>query len=344
MKIDTYTTSSVFDELQHEWNDLLSQAYSDRVFLTCEWQSSWWQAYQPGDLWVLAVRNDQGQLVGLAPWFIKPGADDLRVVHTIGCVDVTDYLEVIAHKDCEAEVFAALAEFLKANLARFDKIDLCNIPQASTMLQHFPGVLRDQGFTVEVKQQEVCPVIDLPPSFADYVNGLDKKDRHELRRKMRKIDGIGEGVEWYIVGEEHDLSSELENFLDLMRSASQEKAEFLGDERNLQFFRDITSRAYAAGWLQLAFMIINNKPAAAYLNFDYHNDILVYNSGLDLAVASNLSPGIVLLAYLIRHAIEKGRRRFDFLRGDEEYKYRMGGKDTDVFMLLATVPETIQSS
>ena len=100
----------------------------------------------------------------------------------------------------------------------------------------------------------------------------------------------------------------------------------------------------AAGWLQLAFITINDEYAAAYMNFDYNNNILVYNSGLDLSVGGNYSAGIVLLGHLIRDAIEKKRETFDFLRGNEEYKYRMGGVDTEIFMLIASQEERIEQS
>ena len=87
------------------------------------------------------------------------------------------------------------------------------------------------------------------------------------------------------------------------------------------------------GWLQLALLTVNGQPAAAYLNFDYHNRIMVYNSGLDPEAHGHLSPGIVLLARLIEYAIGCQREWFDFLRGDEPYKYDMGGQDTQVYRM-----------
>lgn len=335
LRIEQYTSSDVFEQLKSEWNDLLRQTRIQHVFLTWEWQSIWWQAYHPGELWVLAVRDDGGRLVGVAPWFLEDRSDGTRMVRSVGCVDVTDYLEVIVHEAHEQEMFAALAEYLVEHQDRYDKIDLCNIPQDSPVLEHFPDLLKTQGFVVEVKQQEVCPVIELPDSWEDYLMALNKKQRHELRRKMRRAEGAMETVAWYFVGPDHDLDAELERFLNLMRTASDEKAEFLDDERNTVFFQRIVPVVAEAGWLQLAFLTVDDVPAAAYLNFDYNSRILVYNSGLDLAVASHLSPGIVLLGYLIQDAIERQRTHFDFLRGDEEYKYRMGGRDTEVFMLMA---------
>jgi CelD/BcsL family acetyltransferase involved in cellulose biosynthesis len=93
--------------------------------------------------------------------------------------------------------------------------------------------------------------------------------------------------------------------------------------------------AFEKGWLQLSFLTINGVAAATYLNFDYKRHILVYNSGLLPGGYGHLSPGIVLLAHNIRYAIETKHNVFDFLRGSESYKYRLGGRDKAVFMLKA---------
>jgi len=61
--------------------------------------------------------------------------------------------------------------------------------------------------------------------------------------------------------------------------------------------------------------------------------MMVYNSGLDPLNFQALSPGIVLMGWLIQRAIESKHAVFDFLRGNEDYKYRLGGQDTHVYQL-----------
>ena len=122
-----------------------------------------------------------------------------------------------------------------------------------------------------------------------------------------------------------------------MASSHPEKAQFLENEQHVTFFKSIVPAAAAAGWLQLNFLEVMGEPVAAYVNFDYNNQILVYNSGLAPVQAAALSPGIVLLSYNIEHAIENKREVFDFLRGDEQYKYRMGGQNTEIYNLKASL-------
>src|SRR5262249_6855099 len=153
---------------------------------------------------------------------------------------------------------------------------------------------------VEIKDEDVCPHITLPGDFEAYLGMLDKKQRHELRRKVRRAEeNEDEKVAWYIVGPEHDLKAEMDRFLNLMAASHQNKAQFLQESRHKLFFQTIMPILFERGWLQLSFLTVNGQAAATYFNFDYNNKILVYNSGLLPATHAHLSPGIVLLVYNI---------------------------------------------
>jgi len=332
--LTTYDNIDALRELEPEWNALLERSYSNRIFSTYEWQMTWLEAYQPGEIWVTTCRDGDGNLIGIAPWFIEVRPDE-RVVRSIGCVDVTDYVDLIVDTNWIEPVLQIFAAQMIEQHERYTRINLCNIPEGSPTLDHFATRLRDCGFDTGLEFQEVCPVIVLPESWDDYLAQLDKKNRHELRRKLRRAEGETQSLTWYIVGPEHDIDAELEAFLELMAASQPSKQEFLSDPRNRRFFELLTARTYAHGWLQLNFLVADGVRVATYYNFDYAGNIQVYNSGLLPDSYGHISPGIVLVAYNIRDAIEKGRRQFDFLRGNEEYKYRLGAKDTRIFKLVA---------
>ncbi|GAB5492549.1 MAG: GNAT family N-acetyltransferase [Phototrophicaceae bacterium] len=336
MNVQSFNTVEVFDTLKSEWNTLLKRSLSDTPFSSHEWHSNWWNAYAPGELWVITVRDDKDTLQGIAPLFIAT-SDEQRVVHFIGCEDVTDYVDVLVDKDNSEAVYQALADFFVEHKDNYDSLDLCNIPAESATYTYFPSVLSDASFNVETKVQEVCPLIELPDTFEGYLELLDKKQRKEVQRKLRRAKGAGDSLNWYIVGDEHKLDEEIEKFLKLMASSHPEKAKFLENDQHVTFFKSIVPAAAKAGWLQMNFLEVMGEPVAAYVNFDYNNQILVYNSGLEPSKAAALSPGIILLAYNIQHAIETKHDIFDFLRGDEQYKYKMGGQNTEIFNLKASL-------
>ncbi len=112
MKVSIITSETVlFSDLCNEWESLLSDSESDCIFLTPTWLSAWWFAYHPGDLWTLAIRDeDTGRLEGLAPWFIQQGTND---IYAIGCVEVTDYIDIIMRRGRETGVLQAVAAYLE---------------------------------------------------------------------------------------------------------------------------------------------------------------------------------------------------------------------------------------
>ena len=128
------------------------------------------------------------------------------------------------------------------------------------------------------------------------------------------------------------LDAEIEAFLNLM-AQDPEKAVFLTPPMRAHM-RTIIRCAFEDGCLQLAFPGNRRQKAAGYLSFDYLNRLWVYNSGLDRRFME-YSPGWVLLGYLLQWANENGRTEFDFMRGDEDYKYRFGGIDR--FVLRVTL-------
>ena len=333
LELQPYYDATAFDELKAEWNDLLDRAPFNCIFYTWEWQSTWWDAYQPGELLILACREDDC-LLGIAPLFITE-SEQGRSVQIIGCVDVTDYLDFIVDADRLHDVFAAFADYFADHRAVFDILDLCNIPQHSPTQAILPALLEMRGFNATVSQQEVCPVIELPANWGEYLGSLDKKQRHEVRRKLRRIHAAASQIDWYIVNGCHNLQEEIQQFMRLMAASDPQKAQFLQDASHVKFFKSIVPRVQECGWLQMNFLTVGDERVAAYINFVYQNRVLVYNSGLNHQEYGQLSPGIVLLAYNIQYAIEQGYQVYDFLRGDEAYKYRMGGRDTAVMNIAA---------
>ena len=333
MNTTLYQSPKAFSALENEWNALLHRSAADTPFLTLEWQKTWWQHFGDDNLLlVYAFRDEAESLCGIAPLFrgVEKGR---RQLNTIGCADVSDYLDLIVAPGCEKPVFAALLDAVSApDAPEWDAIDLCNIPQASLTPDILGGLALARGWRVTTNPLVVCPVIPLPVTWDEYLARLDKKERHELRRKMRRAEQSQDPVSWRITSGQDTLDADLDAFITLLIESRPDKAAFM-TETMRHFFHTVGHAAQRAGWLQLAFLEVNGVKAAAYMNFDYNNRIMVYNSGLDPRNFQWLSPGIVLVGNLIQRAIEQKRAVFDFLRGDEDYKFRLGGQTTHIYHL-----------
>ena len=336
MRIELHQDPSVFDLLAPEWDSLLTSATTNVVFLTREWQSTWWRHMQPGDLLVITARDEVDRLLAIVPLFRHKTDEGKLSLSIVGCEDVSDYLDFIVLPDQEDAVCREVLRFMtSAEFPTWDKLSFCNAPSNSVVNRAFYAAAEAAALPVRRCQQDVCPVVDLPRTWDDYLATLDKKQRHEVRRKIRRAEAEAKTA-WYVVDpNQQDLSVEMESFFELHRLSSPDKNIFM-DDRMRAFFSDVARNLASRGWLHLSFITMNGQRAAGMLCFEYNNAFEVYNSGYDPNSYAHLSPGIVLLSYCIQQAIGRGRTVFDFLRGDEEYKFRFGAKPTGVYEIALT--------
>ncbi len=330
MKREIYTSPEVFDALGAEWNDLLHRSATDVLFLTREWQQTWWRELGDGDLRVVTLRDDAGVLQGIAPLFFYPGDLGRTEGSLVGCKEVSDYLDVIFARDHEQACYQALADYLSgADCPPWQVLSLCNIPETSPTFERLEGLAQACGWRAEKRFEDVSPIITLPDSFDAYLAGLEGKERRELVRKLRRA---GNEVQITYATDAARLEHDTDDFLRLMVASMPSKAAFM-TPRMRSFFHAIARAMFDAGWLQLSFLEAHGERAASYLNFVYDNAVLVYNSGLDPYKFAALSPGQVLLGRLIEQAVADRRRAFDFLQGNEDYKHKLGGKDLNLYTL-----------
>jgi len=331
-RIHVYATADAFEALAGQWNALLARSAADTLFLTNEWQKVWWRELGDGELRVLAIYDGDSALIGLAPLFFAPNALGVVEVALVGCKEVSDYLDLICARGHEPACLRAVVDFLKSSDApAWQSLALCNIVETSPTLALLPAMLSAEGWSPRVAFEDTCPVLALPESFEAYLATLEGKERRELQRKLRRA---SEEVAITFTTEASALTRDMEDFIALMKASAPEKAAFM-TPRMARFFHAIAKAMFEVGRLQLAFLEVAGVRATAYMNFLYKDAVLVYNSGLDPQKYAYLSPGQVLIARLIEKAILDGRRVFDFLQGDEEYKYKLGGKDVSLYTLSA---------
>jgi CelD/BcsL family acetyltransferase involved in cellulose biosynthesis len=300
--------------------------------MTYRYQRAWWQHLGRGELVLIAIRADDNRLVGLAPLFCTLNEKGQRQLNFVGCVDVSDYLDLLVDKAYLPLVQQALLDYLEHSPEiGWDVLSLCSLPHNSLTHTHLAEAARDRGWQVTVQEQDVCPVITLPESWETYLAGINKKQRHEIRRKMRKLETETE-ARWYVVDSAPQLAAAMSDFIDLHRKSARDKKDFW-DEDLTQFFYTLAEELAETGYLKLFFLELNQVKAAALLCFDYDNQFLLYNSGYDPDLFAHLSPGNVLVSYTIEEAMRLGRTRYDFLRGDEIYKFRFGAEAEPVYDL-----------
>jgi CelD/BcsL family acetyltransferase involved in cellulose biosynthesis len=298
------------------WDSLHAETRLRSPFLAWTWQQQWAAVFAEGRrLEVRCVVDDARRLVALLPLVeTAPGRWMLA-----GGSDVSDYLDLIALRDREAEAWAALLGSRAGDAAVWE---LHAVPAVSPTVTTMPALAAAAGLEASAVVEERCPVLVLPASWDALLASLPGKHRHEISRKLRRFER--EAPEGRVTWESTPAGIErrLDEFLVLHRRSREGKAKFM-DARMERFFRGAIAALSAQGGARLAFLDLPDGPIASFVTLEWDGTVGLYNSGFHPERAP-LSPGVVLLAHVIRDAIERGRRRFDFLRGEERYKYEFG--------------------
>ncbi len=295
------------------WDRLVAASGLRSPFLSWAWQSEWARTFAADRrLEIRCVEDGAGNLIAILPLYESaPGSLQL-----IGGADVSDYLDLISLQGREEEAWMAL---LQSRTAERVDWELHAVPETSPTVAGLAPLAAACGLTVSATVEERCPVLALPPSWETYLARLSGKHRHELQRKMRRLDRDAPDAHASCVSAPADIAARLGDFLALHRSSRVGKARFM-DERMERFFREALAVFAERGAARLWFLDTASGPIAAFVTLEWDGTVGLYNSGFAPERAA-LSPGVVLLARLIRDAIARGRQRFDFLRGEERYKY-----------------------
>jgi CelD/BcsL family acetyltransferase involved in cellulose biosynthesis len=311
-------------EVKNDWLQILPNASVRNIFLTPQFQEVWWQNFGKGECFILRIENDQKELLGIAPFFFHEGA-----LQFLGDVSVSDYLDFIIVKGKETEFYSALTHELKQTSFSWKTLSLSSVPDNSPTLSLFSELAQKENWSVNIQEQNICPVLSLPSSWEEYLQSIGKKQRHEIKRKWKNVEEKVQPTFTVITGTQ-EMKKNVDDFIRLHKLSSAKKAEFWNDKQT-QYFQELITTCAENSWLKLFFLEIEGERVATMLCFDYENQFYLYNSGYDPSKFAGLSLGSVLTAYTIKHAIELGRNRYDFLRGDEEYKFRYGAKPESIF-------------
>ena len=339
MKFTLINTLEKFNNLAPAWNALLDESIRNLPFLRHEYLLSWWDTlgggeWKKGELAIITAHRDD-ELVGIAPLFLT-AHEERQTLLFLGSIEISDFLDFIVRPDDLKDFITGLLDFLESDEAlAWSALDLQNFIEDSPSLPLLQAESATRGWNFTQETLQPAPFVSLPGDFDEYLAGIKKKQRHEIRRKIRRLEEkSGLPNRWYIADcSARDVhAAESEDFLRLMAQEG-DKAEFLTPEMRVHM-KNVIHTAQEGGYLMLAFLEIDGKKAAAKLCFDYNNQLLGYNSGIERELME-FSPGWVILGYVLMWANQQGREIFDFMRGDEGYKYRFGAVDR--FVMRATL-------
>ncbi len=293
----------------------------DLVFTLPTWLKVWWDNFNSGARLNIRSFQSEGRLIGIAPLQIRDHAASF-----IGSVDVCDYQDFIVVPGREEPFCNAVLDDLRQNKVR--EIHLETIRPDSVAALHLLPLAEKRGYRVDFHQSDVSADLDLPDTWDAYLARLDGKQRHEIRRKMRNLGDIGPTT-FRVIEQKAEIRNAIDSFLKLFPESRGDKAQFLTGKME-GFFRTLTAALAEIGIVRFASLEFNGRPLAMILYFDYNNNVYLYNSAYDPAY-KGMSVGIISKTLCIQDSIARKKQKFDFLKGAEQYKLYLGGKELKLY-------------
>jgi CelD/BcsL family acetyltransferase involved in cellulose biosynthesis len=293
------------------WEKLFRVSPGATPFLSFDWFRNLSRHLLKYDPQVLILSKDK-VVVSIIPAM----ATD-RTLVLIGDERVTDLNGMLYARGYESSIIECLVEYTAAHALGVDLYPLeKNSPLVTGIGEHIKGII--------VKPNDTCPLLELAGTWEGYLAGLDGKARHELKRKIKKANGVTL----------KDIQpSNIQMLFQLMAQSVEEKEIFLNED-TMAFFKDLANAFYMKGWLRMRAAAIDENILGIIFAFGYGRRVFLFNMGFAPELR-HLSPGIVTVALDIKSAIEQGYHYYDFLRGNEDYKYRLGASKRHTVRIIA---------
>lgn len=316
-RMSAITELSGIDRIEGDWRRLAVER--GNAFLSPEWFRCWWRHYGEGATpFVTVARDAGGGLRGLMP-LLLPGSGRPRVCRLAGA-NLGDHFHPLARIEDEVEVAAAAGEALRDAPAPWSVIALDKVELERPWLEALTESTgaRTRSF---VRAPAPLPRIDLTrhPDWDAYLASRSSNLRQQVRRFERRLD------------KEHDVNlrrtrtpAELEADMGTLFDLHDRRFEgqtSLSSETARAFHSEFAAAALDRDWLRLWLLEVDGEAIAAWYGWRLGGRYAYYNSGFD-PERSQQRPGLVLIAGVIRSALEEGAEEFDFLLGDESYKFR----------------------
>lgn len=335
------TRAEDFHSLKEEWNDLLMNSRCNTLFLTWEWQYTWWMNLAEGRTLLLLTVRDGEQLIGLAPLTLRPAEYSrmvpFRVLEMLGTGSAgSDYLSIIVRSGDETR---ALAEMCRHLISRKFVLEMSNTERGSNVMITAALQMQNLGCRTARHTQNFSPYIDLSGlTWSSYMARSGTSSGARFNKKLRKLHRTF-AVSMDRTTSEQQRASDLGDLvaLHLKRWNGRGGSNAFGTAGLRNFHEAFSRIALQKDWLRLYILRLDGKPAAAVYGFYYLGIFYYYQAGFDPQF-SQYSVGLLSVGLTLEKAIAEGAREYDLLRGEEEYKYAWANNERELVCLRIYPP------
>ena len=321
-------TAEPLEALRDDWAALHRAVPAAAPFSHPAWHEAWLRHFGDGVFPVfLALRREEA-LVGVLPLTVEG-----REARLLGDPNLSDHAGLLVRPGDEQAATISLVEWLMEDMVT--SLEAWGVPERSPFRGALSAAADHYGWAASEAPEAVTPRVALPETWEGYLGSLAKKQRHELRRRIRNLEVAAE-VGFEAATAVDEIAAAVDGLIEMMRESREDKRAFLTPATEA-FFRDLAVALAAAGLARISTLTLDGRPAARVLTLESDDTTMLYNSGFDPELAS-LSVGLASKAFVVRDAIGRGHHTVDFLRGDEEYKRHLGGEPEEIVTVRLRAP------
>jgi CelD/BcsL family acetyltransferase involved in cellulose biosynthesis len=309
-----------FPDIRDEWLALEKDGHIPTIFQTYDWMETWWKHLGFRGRKLVLVAYDGNELIGIAPLYISKLSVKrvplFNVVRLIGAGE-SDYQAFILKGGREEVTLKELLDFL--GRFKWDIFWLSDVHPETATNRLIPKILETAGYYYTLQQHTPCPYIHLPKTFEEYKKTLSRNSRRNLTKFCNRVEML-DGIKYCKVQKAEDLKEAMETFFHLHQSRWQKLGQkgALAEKEVRIFHLEVASRLLR--YLDLRQLKLKDRAIAATYSYDFNGNREVYLPGMNMEF-EYYSLGYVMMGYSIKDAIACGLQEFDFMRGDEEYKF-----------------------
>ena len=331
------TTESEFNRLRNEWERLYRQNPMHSPFLAWGWVSAWLKYLAgPHELRTIVWNDDEGLAQFIVPFIaVKKSGMFARRSIMLACGygrEASDYLGCLRlprHDDRMADLVAhAINKFFGENM----HVNLTSLDNRTGFVSNLEARMKGLGRLTRCQAQDVCVSVELPGGWDEYLLQLSTNHRSQVRRRYRNVEKDS-GVRICSI-DARGAKKFTEDLVRLNRQRISQlgRASSLEDDRIRDFLMEAIPYMAANNLAWMDTLEKDGNTIAVALNFVHGRTVFYYLGGFESS-ATRMSPGTVLFAHAIRRCIVGKYLVYDFLRGQEDYKYRWGAADSPMYKL-----------
>jgi CelD/BcsL family acetyltransferase involved in cellulose biosynthesis len=310
-----------FERLETEWDHLLEECESGGYFLRYAWNHLWWRTYAPphSKLFFITCRDAYGQLIGLAPFYLKRNKFGLREIFFLGTgieIKTSEYLNILAINGFEEIVANEIACALHRR-NDWDCLKLWGVPRTK-ILKHFQAAL---GSTARVEICDHTHHVKTDVGWEAFRQSLGTASRKKIDYHYRRL-FKEHSCEFQRITSLEELPLALDALIRLhqLRWESKGLPGSFRLPRFETFLRKIAEENLLTGRLRLWTLTVNNEIVTAQIAFFDRGIAHVFQGGFDPKF-SDYRIGNVIFWLCIKDCIESDDvSEFDFMGGGAAYK------------------------